>query len=223
MGKGRCSTAQCRTNNLLHQQIGNSGQEENNCPTITLLDLAWPVNPWFDFGVPANVTLGANFSESISAGLPPATLTMAPVSGFTLTYFAARNVWRFNYDGTPVAGFYPIAVNGTDANGCAITQRIYNVEVQAPAAPVADFSATPTTLPIPGEKTQFTDLSSNTPTSWLWEYSVTGLNTWTTFSTSQNPKSAIGGIPGIYDIRLTATNAIGSDSETKTAYITILP
>jgi len=61
----------------------------------------------------------------------------------------------------------------------------------------------------------FTDVSTNTPTSWLWEYRLADNGTWATFSTVQNPSHEFTGA-GTYDIRLTATNAGGSNTVTKT-------
>ncbi len=83
-------------------------------------------------------------------------------------------------------------------------------------APVADFSATPTTV-VEGGTVNFTDLSTNNPTSWAWEF--TG-GTPTT-STNQNP-SVVYNTAGTYDVTLTATNANGSDAETKTLYIEVV-
>lgn len=83
-------------------------------------------------------------------------------------------------------------------------------------APVADFSGTPTTV-YTGNSVQFTDLSTNTPTSWAWTF--TGGTP--TSSTAQNP-SIVYNTPGTYAVSLTATNSAGSDTETKNGYITVL-
>jgi len=85
-------------------------------------------------------------------------------------------------------------------------------------APDADFVAdnlTPTIL----ETVIFTDQSTNAPTSWLWSFTP---NTITymggTNAGSQNPQVQFD-VPGAYTVALTATNAGGSDTETKTDYI----
>lgn len=96
------------------------------------------------------------------------------------------------------------------------------LETQAGGAPpVAAFSGTPTsgTSPL---SVAFTDESTNTPTSWLWEKSDDAGASWSNFSsgaTSQNPTEEFSS--GVWAVRLTATNAGGSDSETKTDYITV--
>jgi PKD repeat protein len=84
-------------------------------------------------------------------------------------------------------------------------------------APTAAFSGLPVSGTEPLSVT-FTDASTDTPTSWLWEYQNATVG-WTTFSTSQNPTTSFPA--GLYDIRLTATNAGGSDDETKVGYITV--
>lgn len=78
--------------------------------------------------------------------------------------------------------------------------------------PVTDFIASPTTT-CSGD-IQFTDQSTNAPTSWLWDFGDG--NT----STSQNPVHSYTG-SGTFTVTLTATNAFGNDSETKTNYITV--
>jgi len=60
----------------------------------------------------------------------------------------------------------------------------------------------------------FTDLSTGNPTSWLWDFG--NGNT----STFQNP-SVIYVNPAAYSVTLTTSNGSGSDSVTKTAYITV--
>ncbi len=93
-----------------------------------------------------------------------------------------------------------------------------------PVAPVANFSGTPLTLAV-GGSVQFTDLTTNLPTSWSWAISPgTAGTTWSyiggTSATSQHPQVQFN-TAGQYTITLTASNAIGSDGETKTNYITV--
>jgi gliding motility-associated-like protein len=80
-------------------------------------------------------------------------------------------------------------------------------------APVANFSANIVSgcSPI---VVQFTDLSTNTPTSWSWNLGNT--NT----STLQNPSTTYI-TPGVYTVTLTATNSSGSNTKTIVGYITV--
>ena len=89
--------------------------------------------------------------------------------------------------------------------------------VQSTNPPVCDFSGTPTTITA-GESVQFTDLSTEYPTSWDWTF--TGADQ--TSSTQMNPTITYS-TPGTYDVSLTVANGQGSDTETKTAYITVNP
>ncbi len=83
------------------------------------------------------------------------------------------------------------------------------------AAPIAYFKASPTTL-CAGNTVQFTDSSLNSPTSWNWTF--TGGTPAT--STAQNP-SEVYSTAGIYNVKLKVTNTGGTDSLTKTSYITV--
>ncbi len=81
--------------------------------------------------------------------------------------------------------------------------------------PVADFTASPTTIS-EGQSVTFTDTSTNIPISWSWSFPGGNPST----STSQNP-AVVYNTAGVYNVTLTATNANGQDTETKTNYITV--
>lgn len=85
-------------------------------------------------------------------------------------------------------------------------------------APVADFSGTPTTITA-GQSVNFNDLSINTPTSWSWTFTGGSPGS----SAMQNPTNIVYSAAGTYTVSLTATNANGTDTETKTGYITVNP
>ena len=83
-------------------------------------------------------------------------------------------------------------------------------------APQADFVASAVTI-LEGQTVTYTDLSIYNPTSWSWTF--TG-GTPATFN-GQNPGPVTYNTAGTYPVSLTVTNANGSDTETKTAYITV--
>lgn len=85
----------------------------------------------------------------------------------------------------------------------------------APVPPVADFVGSPTTI-YAGDTVNFTDLSTNTPTSWSWSFAGGTPAT----STTQNP-SVVYNTAGTYGVDLTASNIAGSDLESKPNYITV--
>ena len=82
----------------------------------------------------------------------------------------------------------------------------------APQPPVANFTGNPTSGYVP-LTVAFTDTSSNSPTAWSWTFGDSGT------STAQNPSHQYTSAAS-YTVSLTATNAQGSDGETKTNYIT---
>ncbi len=85
-----------------------------------------------------------------------------------------------------------------------------NVFAQVPSA---NFTATPISGCSP-LIVQLQDLSSGSPTSWAWD-----LGNGST-STLQHPQATYF-TPGTYTVRLTATNANGSNTLTRTQYITV--
>jgi PKD domain len=85
----------------------------------------------------------------------------------------------------------------------------------APVPPVADFSGSPTAGIAP-LTVQFTDNSTGAPTSWAWNFGDGGT------STAQNP-SHVYSAAGTYSVTLQATNGAGSNTLTKTDYITVEP
>ncbi len=107
--------------------------------------------------------------------------------------------------------------------GNRYANAVFAIACSAPAAqaPTANFVGTPTTLPA-GNTVQFTQTSTNNPTTFSWSISP---NTGIAFVNGTNASSANPTVqfntPGQYTITLTAGNAAGSDSETKTNYITV--
>ncbi len=123
--------------------------------------------------------------------------------------------------------------NGTPANeqlktyldpinsGAVVLSGSNNPCTVTTIAPVANFVANPTTVSI-GGTSQFTDLSTNSPTNWSWTITPgTGWNySGGTNANSQNPQVTFTN-SGLYTVSLTASNTAGSDVETKTEYITV--
>lgn len=84
------------------------------------------------------------------------------------------------------------------------------------AAPVAAFTANTTAISV-GGTVNFTDNSTNAPTSWTWTFAGGTPST----STAQNPSGITYAAAGTYDVTLTATNASGFNTLTKTGYIVV--
>jgi PKD repeat protein len=84
------------------------------------------------------------------------------------------------------------------------------------APPVAaDFTASQTSV-CSGQSVSYTDASTGSPTSWSWTFP--GGNP--ASSTQQNPTVAYA-VPGVYSVTLVATGPSGTDTETKTNFITV--
>ncbi|MFA8300364.1 MAG: PKD domain-containing protein [Hyphomicrobiales bacterium] len=93
----------------------------------------------------------------------------------------------------------------------------FQIETPTPVAPVANFDAQVTEI-IVGNAIQFNDQSTNNPTSWAWEFEGGTPAT----STDQNP-SITYNTDGTYKVKLTVSNAEGSDSKEVLNYITVNP
>jgi len=163
----------------------------------------------------------ANFSGTPTSGYAPLAVTFTDLSSGSPTSWS----WTFGDGGTSAsqnpshtytsAGSYTVTLTVTNAAGSDGETKTGYITVSNPPTypPVANFSGTPTsgTAPL---VVAFTDLSTNSPTSWAWTFGDGGT------STAQNPSHTYTAA-GTYTVALTATNAYGSDLETKTGYITV--
>jgi PKD repeat protein len=103
----------------------------------------------------------------------------------------------------------PLVVNIWTQGGHAL----YNTTVSGSQAPVANFTATPTSGMAP-LTVRFTDTSTNSPINWSWSFGDGSTDT------MENPVHVYTGA-GTYNVSLNATNAAGSNTVTKTGYITV--
>ena len=108
----------------------------------------------------------------------------------------------------------PMGVTAT-----TVSHFYMNISSQG-GAPVAEFTVSNAT-PIVLQDVQFTDLSTGEPTSWHWEfdnmYEVPGIE----HNFTRNP-TMHWHEPGYYNVKLTATNAVGGDVEMKVNYIHVI-
>ncbi len=113
------------------------------------------------------------------------------------------------------AGTYTVSLTVTDDQGAtgnaSTTATISDPPNNNP--PVAAFNGSPTSGSAP-LSVSFSDQSTNAPTTWSWSFGDGAT------STAQNPNHTYNN-PGTYDVSLTVTNANGSDTLTKTGYITV--
>lgn len=90
-----------------------------------------------------------------------------------------------------------------------------------PQPPVADFSADVTTI-LQNGSVNFTDLSTNYPTSWQWTITPSAGTNFLGGSATDQDVTVQFTNTGTYTVELTASNGQGSDTQTKTAYITVV-
>jgi len=160
----------------------------------------------------------ADFVGDPTSGTAPLTVNFTDKSTGNPTSWS----WDFGDGGTSTAqnpshtynspGTYTVKLTATNSCGSDTETKVDYITVSG-SAPVADFVGDPTsgTAPL---TVQFTDQSSGNPTSWSWDFGDGGT------STEQNPSHTYND-PGTYTVSLTVTNAYGSDTETKTDYITV--
>jgi len=192
------------------------------------------------FAAPVFAGNTATFIGEIPAGEPPvAAFTGSPTSGaapltvaFTDQSMGEITSWAWDFDNNGVVdsnvqnpswtyatpGTYAVKLTVTGPYGTDDEVKANYITVTAPVKPVAAFTATPTSGYAP-LTVQFTDLSTNNPTSWKWEYRKNP-GTWVQFSTAQNPSFTFNET-GFYSIRLTVTNAAGSNTVTRMNYIIV--
>jgi PKD repeat protein len=160
-----------------------------------------------------NITTGqsVNFTD-LSTNNP--TSWSWTFTGGTPASSAAQNPTNITYN-TP--GCYQVSLTATNSAGSnTSTQTCYITVTNVVITPVANFTASSFNITT-GQSVNFTDLSTNNPTSWSWTF--TGGTP--ASSTSQNPTNITYNTPGCYQVSLTATNSAGSNTSTQTCYINV--
>ena len=160
----------------------------------------------------------ADFTGSPTAGSAPLLVSFTDGSSGSPTSWS----WTFGDGGTSAAqnpshtytnpGTYTVTLTATNAYGSDGETKTDYITVTAPV-PVADFSGSPTSGDAPLD-VQFTDLSTNGPTSWAWTFGDGGT------SGAQNPSHQYTAV-NTYTVSLEACNATGCDTETKVDYIDV--
>ncbi len=108
-------------------------------------------------------------------------------------------------------------VNNGDGLGSDPSFAVDDITLSTPAAaPQANFTASKTSLCV-GDCINFTDLSTNSPTTWSWTFQGGTPGT----SIAQNPTNVCYNTAGTYSVTLTATNTNGSSTTSKTTYIIV--
>lgn len=180
-------------------------------------------------------------NAEIQCTIPPsATFTATPTTGFAPllvkfneTSASSGTSWQWNAtnvtgdnipftfnstSGSPVyvftyGGNYSISLKSTNAGGSNISTQAIFVNITTENELAADFASNITTG-YPNDYFQFTDLTTDTPTTWNWTFGDLGT------STDQNPMHQYTSV-GLYDVSLNVTNSTSFNSTTKFNYINI--
>lgn len=177
-------------------------------------------------------TITANYGTTVPAPIPnftasPTSATTSTPITFTGNATGSVTSWSWNFgDGTtsntqnavktysnPSTTPYTVSLTATGPGGSNTVTRTQYITVTA-AAPVASFSATPTsgTAPL---VVNFTDSSQGSITSRTWNFGDG------TSSTAQDPAHTYAN-SGTYTVTLTATGPGGSNTATRTNYVTVV-
>jgi PKD repeat protein len=159
----------------------------------------------------------AQFTGTPTSGTSPLTVNFSNTSTGSITSYA----WTFGDGGTSTAvapshvyaaaGNYTVKLTVTGPGGSNTQTRTNYISVSAP--PVAQFSGGPTTGPYPRTVT-FSNTSTGSITSYAWTFGDGGT------STAAAPSHSYAA-PGKYTVSLTVTGPGGSNTQTRTGYVTV--
>jgi PGF-pre-PGF domain-containing protein len=159
----------------------------------------------------------SNFSANIITGVVPLAVNFSDLSANNPTSW----IWDFGDGNTSTdqntthvyssPGIYNVSLNATNTYGSnTVTKTAY---IAVYTTPVANFSSNVTSGAAP-LTVNFTDISDNNPTSWVWNFGDGNI------STDQNPTHTYPNA-GTYNVSLVATNLAGNNTLTQNDYITV--
>ena len=162
----------------------------------------------------------AEFVGNPTSGAMPLTVNFTDQSTGSITTWS----WDFGDGGTSTAqnpshtynaaGTYTVELTVTGPGGSDTETKVdYITVTSGPEPPVAEFVGSPTSGTVP-LTVNFTEQSTGDIDSWSWTFGDGGT------STDQNPSHTYNNA-GDYTVSLTVTGPGGSDTETKTDYITV--
>lgn len=154
----------------------------------------------------------ANFSYT------PTSPQVGDAVSFTDTSTGSPTSWSWNFGDNSTstaknpshayasAGTFTVTLTATNVVGSNATTQQVTVQSKT-AVPAAAFSWSPLS-PAVGQGVSFTDASTGSPTSWLWNFGDGGT------STARNPSHTFSSA-GTFNVTLTATNGAGNNSVTR--------
>ena len=170
--------------------------------------------------VPYSVPV-AQFTGSPTSGGYPLTVNFINSSSGTISSYA----WTFGDGGTSTAaapshvygaaGTYTVKLTVTGPGGSNTQTRTGYIVVSVPSAPVAQFTGSPLAGNFP-LTVNFTNTSTGSITSYAWTFGDGGTSTLTS-------PSHVYSAAGTYTVSLTATGPGGSNTKTRSNYVTVTP
>jgi PKD repeat protein len=168
-------------------------------------------------------TITADFTANKTSGTAPLTVDFTPVTTGTITS------WKWDFPGSytpsvtnssakvatvtyPTPGTYSVSLTVTGSSGSVTKTKPSFITVSG-TAPVANFSATPTSGVAP-LVVNFTDTSSGSITSRSWNFGDGST------STATNPSHTYS-VAGTYTVSLTVTGSGGSNTKTNSNFINV--
>lgn len=136
---------------------------------------------------------------------------------FVCDGYNASDQFHFNWGWSGTGnGYFTIGSLNT-SNGNFNNNNSAVIRITPPlGGPVADFVASNQT-PAVGGTVDFTDYTTNSPTSWSWTFEGGSPSTYT----GQTPPSITYSTAGNYQVTLTVSNASGTDTKIKAYYIRV--
>ena len=193
---------------LLPYGCNKTEETENKAPTCAITS---PANS-------EEIQKGETVTVSVDADDTDGNVTEVRfyVDGYRVG-FSSSLPYNYSWNtSSEITGNHTIKATAKDNGGVSTSDEITVSITDSGSSdnePVAAFTVSQTSINTVSSL-QFTDQSSNNPTSWYWEFGDGGT------SISQNPSHTYSNA-GNYTVSLTATNSYGSNTETKTNYIIV--
>ncbi|OFX31465.1 MAG: hypothetical protein A2X08_17025 [Bacteroidetes bacterium GWA2_32_17] len=163
--------------------------------------------------VPATVNIGGTVDfTDLTTGTP--TAWEWTFTGAVTTTSSTQNPQNIQYS---TLGLFPVKLKVTKPNFADSITKLAYIEVINPLDVNCDFIGAPTCI-VAGDSVNFTDLSTNTPTTWKWKFNGGTPDT----AIVKNPQNILYDTPGVYSVYLHASNLTSSDTLTKLGYITVM-
>lgn len=183
--------------------------DEENLNKLPTCKITYPLN---NSDIPSCTIIPINvIAEDIDGEINKVEIIIDGITIYIETNNPKNFEWEWDTNNNNL-GSHKIQAIAKDNNGASITDEIDISLIDNPS-PQADFSVDKTNITI-WESIKFSDLSTNNPTSWLWDF---GDNT---TSEQQNPEYEYGSF-GEFTVTLTVSNACGSESITKSNLIKV--